>query len=174
MSVHVSTSVSGERLIFLDFEASGLGAQSWPVEVGWVDVAGSQDSCLIRPHHSWSMAAWDPAAEKLHGLDIDTLNAEGEPVEEVCRRLNDRIGAASVYSDAPDWDGFWLYQLYQAARVKPSFELSNFGRLVRPLAAGREELLFARADEIAPRTHRAIPDANHLLTLYRLALDHDF
>ena len=158
---------------FSIFEASGLGARSWPVEVGWVDTSGESDAFLVRPHRAWTMDAWDPTAEKLHGLKVETLRKEGLPVEHICACLNQKLRGIDVYSDAPDWDGFWLFQLYSAAGAKPSFELSNFGKLVRPLAAGNEEQLFARADEIAPRAHRAIPDARHLLTLYQLALDND-
>ena len=42
---------------------------------------------------------------------------------------------------------------------------------MRPLVIGREQALFARADRIAPRRHRAMPDALHLQTLYAMAMD---
>jgi hypothetical protein len=47
--------------------------------------------------------------------------------------------------------------------------LKDYGRLMRPLVKGRESSLFAEADRLAPRTHRAAADALHLQTLYRLA-----
>lgn len=159
------------RKVFFDFEASGLGARSWPVEVGWVDLAGGQESFLIKPHEDWSMAAWDPIAEKLHGLAIETLKADGVAPRIVCDRLNAALRGASVYSDAPDWDAFWLFRLFSACSVRPAFSLLDYGRLLAPLIVGREERLFAKADQETPRRHRAIPDAEHLRALYRLAVD---
>ena len=88
-----------------------------------------------------------------------------------CLRLNAAFAGVKVYSDAPDWDGFWLFRLFSAAGVRQQFPLQDFGRLVRPLAGVREEALLARAARIAPRRHRAKADALHLQTLYRLAAE---
>ena len=170
-----------------------MGALSWPVEVGWAFAASATGpepavshpvvseravsesaadetaSLLIRPHQDWSMSAWDPAAERLHGLALEELERAGRPVAEVCAAMNAALTDASVYSDAPDWDGFWLLRLFKAAGVKPRFELSDFGRLMRSLVGGRDEALFSGVDDIAPRRHRAAADALHLKTLYDIA-----
>ncbi len=164
-----ATRVATGEVAFIDFEASGLGAQSWPVEVGWAFVGGASECTLIKPAADWPMSAWDPAAEKLHGIAIDVLRAEGAEPAAVCRRLNAVLGGASVYADAPAWDGFWLYRLFSAARIKPAFELADFGALMRPLVGDGEEALFQEAEAIAPRRHRAAADALHLRTLYDLA-----
>lgn len=164
------SSIEGVRATaFIDLEASGLGSRSWPVEVGWAFVNGQSDSFLVRPDPSWADDAWDARAEQLHGISRDTLIRDGVDVKDACLRLNAVFAGAKLYSDAPDWDGFWLFRLFSASGVKQTFALQDFGRLVRPLAGVREEALLARAARIAPRRHRAKDDALHLRTLYRLA-----
>lgn len=159
------------KIAFIDLEASGLGAKSWPVEVGWTFEEGEPVSILVRPDATWSDDSWDPQAEKLHGLERARLEREGREARDICLVLNEALADAEVYSDAPDWDGFWLYRLFSAGRVRQAFALHDYGRLMRPLVAGRDQSLFARAARLAPRRHRAADDARHLQTLYRLAAE---
>ena len=159
------------RRAFIDLEASGLGAKSWPVEVGWAFETGEPVAMLVRPDETWSDDAWDPKAEALHGLSRDRLEREGRAPQDICEAMNAAFGDVEVYSDAPDWDGFWLFRLYSAAGVKQSFLLNDYGRLMRPLTAGREPALLQRALRLAPPSHRAGPDARHLQTLHRLAVE---
>lgn len=155
---------------FLDLEASGLGPGTWPIEAGWAIGAGAAASFLIKPHDAWSLAGWDKAAEALHGLTIERLGAEGLTVKEACRRLNAALAGRTVYSDAPDHDGWWLYRLYDAAGMRQSFTLAYLGDLIDPLVpSGAIAALMAEAEERAPHLHRAAPDVKHMQELYRLA-----
>ena len=154
---------------FIDLEASGLNARSWPIEAGWAFEDGGSHSVLIAPDAAWPDDAWDPAAEALHGLDRETLRRQGATVAEACRLLNEALADFEVYSDAPEWDAFWIYRLFDAAKAKPAFTIRSFGELVTPLIAGREDAVFEEAARLAPRRHRAAEDARHLQTLYRLA-----
>ncbi len=156
-------------IAFIDLEASGLNMRSWPVEVGWAFAQGEPSAMLVRPHELWRMEGWDPEAEALHGLTLEKISREGAPASMVASALNKALAGCTVYSDAPEWDAFWLYRLFGAARVRPAFSLLGFGELVPPLAPGRAEELLKRAAQLAPRTHRAAADARHLQTLYRLA-----
>lgn len=157
------------RKAFIDLEASGLGSKSWPVEVGWAFGEGEPVAMLIKPDPTWTDDAWDPAAQELHGIDRFALEREGVHVREACAALNAAFQGAEVYSDAPDWDGFWLFRLFSAAGVRQAFALHDYGALIRRVAKGREEELFRQASRLAPRRHRAADDARHLQTLYRLA-----
>lgn len=158
------------KLAFIDLEASGLGAKSWPLEVGWAFASGgAPDAILIQPDDLWPDDAWDVAAERLHGLDRDRLVREGKRARDVCHLMNEALFDADVYSDAPDWDQFWLFRLFSAGGVRQVFALKDFGRLIRPLVGGREVDLLKRAASLAPRRHRAAADALHLRTLYELA-----
>ena len=50
-------------IVFLDFEASSLSDDSYPIEVGWVFEDGRTEAHLIRPAPAWT--DWDPAAEAI-------------------------------------------------------------------------------------------------------------
>jgi len=100
-------------LLFIDFEASSLNKQSYPIEVGWVLEDGSSEGHLIRPAPGWD--DWDASAEAIHGLSRDMLVAEGEPHEAVCARLVAAFEGHTACASAPTWDGHWLSMLLRAA-----------------------------------------------------------
>lgn len=126
---------------------------------------------LIEPDERWSDAAWDPAAEALHGLTRAKLARAGRPARPVCEAMNDALAGAAVYSDAPDWDGFWLYRLFEAARVRRQFDLRNFAELFESVSPARFDEAKARAQAKTPHRHRARPDVLHMRALYRLIFD---
>lgn len=100
-------------LVFLDFEASSLNDDSYPIEVGWIFEDGREESHLIRPAPKWT--DWDPTAEAVHGVSRVTLEAEGEPHDEVARRMLDTLGGHELYASSPSWDGKWMSVLLRAA-----------------------------------------------------------
>ncbi|MEE2690517.1 MAG: hypothetical protein VX640_03140 [Pseudomonadota bacterium] len=160
---------TARKRAFIDLEASGLGSKSWPAEVGWAFEDGEAQSLLIRPHDSWTEEAWDEKAQALHGLTRARLETEGADPRAVCMTLNDAFEGVKVYSDAPDWDGFWLFRLFSAAGVRQNFTIFDYGRLIRPLLDARQGAILERAARLAPRRHRAAADARHLQVLYKLA-----
>lgn len=157
------------RLAFIDFEASGLGAKTWPIEVGWAFEDGAGDSFLISPAPEWSMDEWDPRAERLHGISPKMLSDLGVNASLACDRLTKALGGCEVYSDAPDWDWFWLMRLFDVASRKSPIRLKDFTSLMPAMDADQKAALIARADKEAPRRHRAAEDALHLAALHRLA-----
>ena len=54
--------------VFLDVEASGLHAGSYPIEVGWCGLDLVATSFLIRPHASWTEDDWSVTSERVHGI----------------------------------------------------------------------------------------------------------
>ncbi|MEM9421081.1 MAG: hypothetical protein AAF986_01020 [Pseudomonadota bacterium] len=161
--------ISPSHVAFIDVEASGLGPNSWPIEVGWVFATGEARAVLIRPADNWSMTAWEKSAEALHGISPPTLVTSGRGALDVALILNAALGGAAVYSDAPDYDSFWLFRLYDAAGVKPNYRLKDLGDLLRPLWDRQPRELVDLASEEAPHTHRAAADVLHLQVMYRLA-----
>jgi hypothetical protein len=157
------------KIAFIDLEASGLGSKSWPVEVAWTFTEGPPAAFLIRPDDAWPDEAWEEGAEALHGISRDDLRRNGLGVREVCAALNEALAGTEVYSDAPDWDGFWLIRLFAAGGVRQEFSIHDYGKLVGPIIAGHGEEILERAARLAPRRHRAAADVTHLQTLYRLA-----
>lgn len=111
-------------LVFLDVEASGLHRGSYPVEIGWVshDLTAA-DSFLVRPTPEWGLTEWSPAAERVHGLSLPRLAAEGLPPSDAAERLNRRLEGAAVLTDSPSHDGRWLRALYEAAATEAAFEI---------------------------------------------------
>lgn len=100
-------------IVFLDFEASSLSDDSYPIEVGWVFEDGRTEAHLIRPAPGW--LDWDDDAEGLHGISRAHLEAEGAPHDVVARRVLEVLGDHRVYVSAPSWDGKWLSVLLRAA-----------------------------------------------------------
>ena len=73
--------------VFVDFEASALDANSFPVEVAWSilgeDLSIRTESHILRPKPQWRRRKWCPNAERVHGLSLDRLEREGEDAEDV-------------------------------------------------------------------------------------------
>lgn len=156
-------------LAFIDFEASGLGARSWPIEVGWAFEDGRGESLLISPSPDWSLDDWDPKAERLHGVTLKMLSDLGVGAAVACDRIDAALAGHDVYSDAPDWDGFWMMRLYQAAGRSVGVRLRDFARAMPLLTDDEKKSLLQKADRLAPRRHRAAEDALHLQMMWRLA-----
>ncbi|MEM9234647.1 MAG: hypothetical protein AAGA69_10495, partial [Pseudomonadota bacterium] len=97
------------------------------------------------------------------------LVTEGREAIEAALILNAALGDAEVYSDAPDYDSFWLFRLYDAAGVRPNYRLNDLGDLLRPIWPGEPSELVERASHGAPHIHRAAADARHLQEMYRIA-----
>lgn len=167
--------------IFLDFEASSLGDDSYPIEVGWAAEDGSTESHLIRPAPEWT--DWDPGAEAIHNLSRARLVADGEPHDQVARRALDALSGHEVFVSAPSWDGKWMSVLLRAAGL-PRHALRFQDADAAHRAAILEVLGEVRADEIDAVTalliadarraaepphpaHRALPDAQAELAVWR-------
>lgn len=62
--------------IFIDFEASSLSEQSWPIEVGLARLEGKRvviESKLIRPRPDWSEFDWNEKSAAVHGIPRSDL-----------------------------------------------------------------------------------------------------
>jgi hypothetical protein len=159
------------RALWLDVEASGLGPDSYPIEVGWCDIDDRRGSVLIRPAPGWTH--WQPAAEAIHGIARAHIEAEGVPVTGAAARIAEAVAGRTLYSDNPMMDGLWLARLFAAAgwaempvRVEDTvaLALSAEGR-VSDMGWEQAERVARR---IAPITHRAADDARHWATMARV------
>ena len=147
--------------IILDVEASGLHPDSYPIQIGWVELGGNAfDSFYIRPHYSWTY--WSVLAEDVHGISIETLDKEGLTPEEACDRLIRRLGDRSIYTDQPAFDGFWLDRLFETVEYKTRLrECQHVSRLVK--ADQAPALLDALTG--LNLIHDALDDARRIATL---------
>ena len=105
--------------VFYDCEASCIGGL--PIEIGWAFIDTSRgeiqsESHLLKPPLHWDMqSVWDPDAEKLHGISLEQLNAQGRPPFEVARRMNEVLSGRELFSDAPADDERWLRIIFDEA-----------------------------------------------------------
>jgi hypothetical protein len=170
--------------IFLDFEASSLSHDSYPIEIGWAAEDGSSEAHLIRPAPDWT--DWDPSAEAIHGISLQRLITEGEPHDEVARRALEALKPHEVYVSAPSWDGKWMSVLLRAAGL-PRHALRLRDSADAHLAAAAEALAGRRPEEeiaglalwlaaqarrgatSVPPAHRALADAQAELEIWREA-----
>ncbi len=106
----------------IDLEASGFGAHSFPIEVGYALGTDCRYSMLITPNDDWTY--WDEKAEKVHGISRDVLQRSGHPVEDVAERLNQALAGLTLYSDGWVVDSPWLKKLFFAAKMDMQFNIT--------------------------------------------------
>lgn len=161
-------------LVFLDFEASSLARDSYPIEVAWVFEDGRAESWLIRPAPNWQ--DWDPAAEAIHHISRAELARDGVSHREVADRMIAALNGHDLVASAPSWDGKWLGALLRAGgHPRHSLRLRDSEEVQRAAAAevltpflpfdDRETAIDQLLVETEPcrrcrnPAHRALPDA---------------
>lgn len=113
----------------IDLEASGFGKGSYPIEVAYALLDGSDvKGYLIRPEADWQH--WSDQAQDIHGISKQRLQDEGLPVYEVAQALNQGLKGRVVYSDAWGFDRSWLARLFDAAGVMQQFKLEALSHLL--------------------------------------------
>ena len=143
---------------FIDFEASGIAPDSYPIEVAVVS-SDTSFSLLIKPARYWTYWSFD--AQDMHGLNQDQIRERGDTTNAVARRMNQLFSGQILCSDSPQ-DVFWLDVLYEAADLVPTFELKPLEVFV-----GREAA--SEIYRLLPTTkhHRALDDASALMSACR-------
>lgn len=151
--------------VFLDIEASGFGAGSYPIEVGCALADGRTVCCLVRPQEGWKH--WDTRAESVHHITREQLLRHGLPVGEVVGRLEEMLRGQDVYSDAWGNDYAWLSRLYDEAERVPRFNLRSLRELLDEEQAARwHQMKQVVAEELHTTRHRASNDARVLQVTY--------
>lgn len=166
--------------VFLDFEASSLASGSYPIEVAWSDADACIESHLISPAGITTWTDWSSSAQQLHGLTREQLLTSGKSPMWVARRMNEQLSGQMAYTDNPDYDGFWLEQLFKKTNgLKPAFSLGHVDDLLMSLicpelsnaayAKHLIETMKSMARQMVSGQHRAASDVQYLIQLYTLA-----
>ena len=159
-----------EQFIFMDFEASGLCPQSWPIEIGlsWIEGAAIKAwSSLIRPEPGWDIEAWDPVSARVHGIPFDEL-ARAPAAGLVAAEAAKRISGTTVCSDAPKHDERWARRLFLEASQPVSLRIFDIYSAFEHLLSGMGmDHAYEKLSRL-PVPHRAGPDAER----YACALLH--
>jgi len=103
-------------ITIVDFEASGLEKESYPIQVAW-NIDGSVESWLINPESTPGWSWWSREAELIHGIPRDFLLAHGSDAAEVVAAMCKQLAGRDIYSDAVGFDSFWCRRLFKAAAV---------------------------------------------------------
>jgi hypothetical protein len=135
---------------FIDFEASGLSPDSYPIEVAVVGPR-TRYSTLIMPCRYWNHWSYD--AQDMHGLTREDLINFGLTPAAVARELNERFSGKILWADS-SYDALWMDVLFEAAEAEPSFLVRNYFDLM-------DESMRMKYLQLMPQVcaHRALPDA---------------
>lgn len=115
-----STANQNSGPIFIDFEASSLGEESFPISVAWGSNEHDIEYHLINPAPVCDWDDWDDGSEFLHELTREKLEREGSHPLLVCNRLL-KLRNQIIFSDEGfDFDRFWLERLMSWAGEKIS------------------------------------------------------
>ncbi|WP_286238164.1 3'-5' exonuclease [Neptuniibacter halophilus] len=148
------------ELICIDLEASGLGAESYPIEVAWVnDQTGERDSFLINPESADDWHHWDDHAEEIHGIERSTLLQKGLDIGKACLRLNQKLKGKTLISDAFEFDLFWITRLFEATGIQPSFRVAGLDRILNK----EQRIQFGFLARAQFRRHRALQDVEDII-----------
>lgn len=156
----------------IDFEASALDEQSYPIEVGvalWDGpIAPVRTwSSLIEPAPPWVRdGVWFEAAQRIHGISPTDLVGAPRPAT-VLTALNAMLrNAQTAISDNPKWEDQWLRRLADAAGGEPRFTVDGLSDRLAYLPGHVRQLMIEHVGA-NPRPHRAGADA--LLLVQALA-----
>lgn len=142
---------------FIDFEASGISPDAYPIEVAVVWPTGEYQ-VLIKPARYWDHWSYD--AQDMHGLTREALEAGGSEPLAVATEMNRLFGGLSLCSDNPA-DVFWLDVLFEAAGIDPMFQVLPLESLL-----GRELASEIVRNLPVKKGHRALADAKALAIAY--------
>lgn len=162
-----------QDLLIIDLEASGLGVYSWPIEVGvaWVEAGKVRAwSRLIRPEPHWNPDAWDPMAEKVHGIPRQALTGAGS-ARSVAEELTGLIAGRPVFSDAPEFDMRWARLLLDALPSDPGLRVLHYDEAVGRICGDQGANWAYERLERRRTPHRAGPDAARMLSAILYGLE---
>ncbi|MDH5653851.1 MAG: hypothetical protein OEZ39_18460 [Gammaproteobacteria bacterium] len=164
---------------FIDFEASSLSHDSWPIEIAWGSNTDNITSCLISPAAVPAWTDWSVVAQEVHGIPRHELLNKGLPPAEVCEKVYAGLNNKIVYSDAPRFDGYWLYTLFEGGQLpQPQFQIRD----IHELLIAELSLTLEEQDDIIDHIenskriardkvkiqHRADYDVAYLIELWKL------
>jgi len=112
-------------ITIIDFEASGLEADSYPIQVAW-NIGDVVHSHYINPKHVPEWLGWSVASEAVHNIPRSYLHEYGEHPAGVAKAMNDSLAGCTVYSDAVPYDKNWCQRLFDASPYEMAFGFNDF------------------------------------------------
>ena len=168
------TAASIKNFAILDFEASSLSREGWPIEVGlsWIASGRVQTwSSLIRPDPAWSLDDWSPQSAQVHGIPITDLE-NAPPAAEVAKALINVLGGRRLVSDAAEFESRWLGRLHRTAGRTEVLSIEDFDGVSFAMFEGYALDMLCETVERRPAPHRAGPDTTRLAHGWLRATEH--
>ena len=119
-------------MFVIDFEASGLGHNSYTIQVAVCNQSESY-SAYIRPEDNWTH--WSVDSQEIHNIPRTLLLDVGLPARQVAKELNDFVCKEIAYCDGGIYDIGWTNTLYEAAKIDKSW---YYGDVVSYALQGQE------------------------------------
>ena len=166
----MNTQDNQAKPVIIDIEASGLGENSYPIEIGIALPDGGAHCYLIHPYAEWTH--WESDAEKLHRLSRATLVRFGMDGAYVARQLNKFLDGKAVYSDSLAREQAWLDTLYTRAGMTPSFKLEDLATITSVEQSAHWDVVCEQViNELGLKRHRASADARIIQSTWLRTLD---
>jgi hypothetical protein len=107
-------------MYIIDFEASSLGPDSYPIEVAWGSSPEKVTAFLLNPAKMPGWTDWSAKSFEFHGIRREELCMCGEDPRRVAEVMVRELAGKTVYSDEPRFDNRWKDRLLSAAGLDPS------------------------------------------------------
>lgn len=149
-------------MIIIDIEASGLASESYPIQIALYETSsGSFENHYIKPVDEWTH--WCVDAEDIHNIPRSLLSDIGisthESVERVMAFMKEHKETI-MYSDAPDFDGFWLNRLFKVEKIgNTDIQIANVLSLCNYMEEITQLMDLMRSQE---RSHDALDDCKQI------------
>jgi hypothetical protein len=98
-----------DELLFIDFEASSLNPDSYPIEVAWSNYNGTRESHLINPYSVEGWRDWSTSSQSIHGLSRSRLVRDGKV----------------LLTNCVEYDLDWCEKLFRSTGNEMEFKLGD-------------------------------------------------
>jgi hypothetical protein len=157
-----------QAMYIIDFEASGLGRNSYPIEVAWGDGKHPVTSFLLNPENMDGWTDWDPRSLEFHRISRDELIQKGKDPRRIAAKMVKELAGKTLYSDEPRYDNMWKDRLLKDSGYDPGLiQIKNLKYFLdRMVKATCPKMKFTDLlEEFQAKTetpHRAGPDVSWL------------
>ncbi len=98
-------------MYIIDFEASSLSKNSFPIEVAWGRCRNTVKVYLLNPSLMEGWDDWDIRSEQIHRIKKKELLLNGTNPSIVAKKMIGELAGQDVYSDEPTFDNMWKNRL---------------------------------------------------------------
>lgn len=160
------------KLGFIDFEASGLSEDSFPLEIGWTKDGENVESYYIHPDPSWNLKSWSSAAQNLHGIELKSVFEFGVDTKIVSQAMNSALNGYILLSDSASHDIRWANMIFQSAKIERKFKIVSVEKFLKQIGLSDKDIFesFKYGRSICPPTNSVVDDSKFLYFSTRHAL----